>query len=76
MPVDEPLDDNFAVKLDRKPPFALKSNFAYEPDRESVEHETLEKYSPSNNRYVINLKESNGYAVTFFVFNLNLNLNF
>lgn len=58
---DEAIDSHFVNKPERRNrSMSSKSDFAY--DRESMEKDgtTLDRYSPSNSRYTINMKESNG----------------
>lgn len=60
--VDEPTETHFVVKPMRKNrSVSSKSDLAPE-NRESIDREstTLEKYSPSNSRYTINIKDTNG----------------
>lgn len=59
---DESLDVQFIEKPERKNrSISSKSDLAYEHG-DSVEQDetTLNKYSPSNSRYTINIRESNG----------------
>ncbi|XP_055321149.1 uncharacterized protein LOC129577686 isoform X3 [Sitodiplosis mosellana] len=64
VPIDEPSDTHFIVKPVRKNrSISSKSDLA--PDNQEPldrEPETIEKYSPSNSRYTIDIKETNGYA--------------
>lgn len=58
---DEAIDSHFVNKSERKNgSMSSKSDIDY--DRESMERDetTLDRYSPSNSRYTINIKESNG----------------
>lgn len=58
---DEAIDSHFVSKPELNNRSMLsKSDFAY--DRESMEKDgtTLDRYSPSNSRYTINIKETNG----------------
>lgn len=63
MPVDEPTDVHFVTKPIRKNrSVSSKSDLAPEKQEDSFDREsaTIEKYSPSNSRYTIDIKETNG----------------
>lgn len=62
MPIDEPVEEHVITKPVRKNrSISSKSDLAPE-NQETVEEvtTTIEKSSPGNSRYTINIKESNG----------------
>ncbi|XP_031640007.1 uncharacterized protein LOC116351986 isoform X2 [Contarinia nasturtii] len=65
VPIDEQADASFIVKPRRKNR-SISSKSDPAPENQEVqfdgETEILEKYSPNNSRYTIDIKETNGYA--------------
>lgn len=76
----EPLRAPISKPVRKNRSISSKSDLTNE-NRESIEREstTIEKFSPSNSRYTINIKETNGYVgflkAIHYLSSFNLQLN-